>query len=97
MKNLSDLTYGIVGFGLMGGSLGKAIRENVLSVSSASGKILAADINEASLSLAREQHIADETFLISKVDSMLCQCDFVFVCLYPHATLEFFHVSQQVL
>ena len=76
MKNLSDLTYGIVGFGLMGGSLGKAIRENVLSVSSASGKILAADINEASLSLAREQHIADETFLISKVDSMLCQCDF---------------------
>ena len=60
MKNLSDLTYGIVGFGLMGGSLGKAIRENVLSVSSASGKILAADINEASLSLAREQHIADE-------------------------------------
>ena len=49
MKNLSDLTYGIVGFGLMGGSLGKAIRENVLSVSSASGKILAADINEASL------------------------------------------------
>lgn len=89
MKNLSDLTYGIVGFGLMGGSLGKAIRENVLSVSSASGKIFAADINEASLSLAREQHIADETFLISEVGSMLCQCDFVFVCLYPHATLEF--------
>ncbi|MGN0728643.1 prephenate dehydrogenase [Treponema sp.] len=89
MKNLSDLVYGIVGFGLMGGSLAKAIRENVLSSSCAHGSIFASDINSASLTLAKEQGIADEIFPVSGVDEMLSQCDFVFICLYPHATLEF--------
>ncbi len=89
MKNLSNLTYGIVGLGLMGGSLGKAIRQNVLAVSSSKGRILGADINKASLSLAQEQNIVDEVFLIDEVDSLLAKSDIVFICLYPHATLEF--------
>ncbi|MBQ5382869.1 MAG: prephenate dehydrogenase [Treponema sp.] len=89
MKNLGGLTYGIVGLGLMGGSLGKAIRENVLSASGASGKILGADINSSSLSLALEQHICDEVFSMDSVDKMLSECDFVYVCLYPHDTVEF--------
>ena len=29
MRNLKDLTYGIVGLGIMGGSIAKAIRENI--------------------------------------------------------------------
>ena len=40
-RRLQDLTYGIVGLGIMGGSLAKAIRENVLSISGATGRVLA--------------------------------------------------------
>ena len=32
MKKLGCLTYGIVGLGLMGGSIAKSIRENVLEI-----------------------------------------------------------------
>ncbi len=88
MKNLQDLCYGIVGLGLMGGSLGKAIRQNIL-VKGSKGKILGSDINASSLSLAKEQNICDDTFSIEQVDSMLAECDFVYICLYPHATLKF--------
>ncbi len=89
MKKLNELTYGIVGLGLMGGSLGKAIRENILSGPNSSGKIFGSDINEASLDLSLSQHICDGVYRIDQVDQMLCQCDFVYICLYPHATVDF--------
>ncbi|MBQ5401193.1 MAG: prephenate dehydrogenase [Treponema sp.] len=89
MKKLSDFVYGIVGLGLMGGSLGKAIRENILSVPGCTGKIYGSDINSASLDLASRQHICDRVFSAEDVDSMLGECDFVYICLYPHATVDF--------
>ena len=89
MKELEHFTYGIVGMGLMGGSLAKAIRANVLSKEGATGKIYACDINRASLDMCLEQHIADKAFTIDQVGEMLGQCDFVYICLYPHATAEF--------
>ncbi len=89
MKKLSDFVYGIVGLGLMGGSLGKAIRENILSVPGSTGKIYGSDINSASLDLASRQHICDRVFSAGDVDSMLGECDFVYICLYPHATVDF--------
>ena len=39
MKKLNELTYGIVGLGLMGGSIAKSIRENILSSGGATGKV----------------------------------------------------------
>ena len=89
MKELEHFTYGIVGMGLMGGSLAKAIRANVLSKSGATGKIYACDINRASLDMCLEQHIADKVFSVEDAPLMLSQCDFVYVCLYPHATADF--------
>lgn len=89
MKELEHFTYGIVGMGLMGGSLAKAIRANVLSKEGATGKIYACDINRASLDMCLEQHIADKAFTIDQIGEMLGQCDFVYICLYPHATAEF--------
>lgn len=89
MKKLKDFTYGIVGLGLMGGSLGKAVRENILSQNGSSGKIYGTDINQSSLDLALGQHICDKVYNIEDSDSMLAECDFVYVCLYPHATVEF--------
>ncbi len=89
MKKLCDFVYGIVGLGLMGGSLGKAIRGNILSGPNSNGKILGADINKASLDLALQEHICDQVYDIADVDEMLGQCDFVYICLYPHATVDF--------
>lgn len=105
MKNLCDLTYGIVGLGLMGGSLAKAIRANVIEKGYGSeetgncsakaaavggcGKIFGSDINASSISCAKEQHVIDEGFTVEQTDEMLSQCDFVYICLYPHATVDF--------
>ena len=89
MRNLKHLTYGIVGLGIMGGSFAKAIRLNVLSQSGATGRILACNRSTACLSQAKVEGIADGTFTSGSVREMLPECDVLFVCLYPHATLEF--------
>ena len=89
MKKLCDMTYGIVGMGLMGGSLAKAIRERVLGSAGAKGRVLGCDVNKASLELAQRQHIIDAAFLPDSADAMLSECDFVYVCLYTKATVDF--------
>ena len=89
MKSLKSLNYGIVGLGIMGGSFAKAIRLNILSQNGSTGKILACNRSTACLSQARAEGIVDETFESSRVREMLPECDVLFVCLYPHATLDF--------
>ncbi len=88
-KNLNQLTYGIVGLGIMGGSIAKAIRTNILSASDASGKIFALDKNKDSLYAALTAGIIDEAYMPSDTKKMLKQCDLLFICLYPHAILDF--------
>lgn len=89
MKNLKDLTYGIVGLGIMGGSFAKAIRQNVLGQSGSTGKILVCNRSTACLTMAVNEGVADEAFTQDKVGELLRKSDVVFVCLYPHATLDF--------
>ncbi len=89
MKRLDELTYGIVGLGIMGGSFAKSIRQNVLNRSNSTGKIYVCNRSTACLSLAMQEGVADKTFTSDKVGQMLPECDVVFVCLYPHATVEF--------
>ena len=89
MKNLKDLTYGIVGMGIMGGSIAKSIRSNVLSCAGATGKIYACNRSTACLETVLQEGVADKAFTSDRVREMLCECDFVFVCLYPHATIDF--------
>lgn len=89
MRNLKDLTYGIVGLGIMGGSYAKAIRLNILSQNGSTGKILACNRSTACLSQATSEGIVDETFTSDKVQEMIPKCDILIVCLYPHKTLEF--------
>ena len=88
-KKLSTFTYGIVGLGIMGGSIAKAIRNSVGQSNFFSGKILGLDRNTESLEAAKKEQIIDEGFLPDQNKIMLSQCDFVFVCLYPHAILDF--------
>ena len=86
---LKHATYGIVGLGIMGGSFAKSIRQNILSQAGSTGKILVCNRSTACLSQALSEGVADKTFTSDNVASMLPECDVVFVCLYPHATLDF--------
>lgn len=89
MKKLKDMNFGIVGLGIMGGSIAKAIRQNILSQNGATGKIYACNRSTACLSQATAEGVVDQTFTSDKVNEMIPLCDFVYVCLYPHATLNF--------
>lgn len=89
MKNLKELNYGIVGLGIMGGSIAKAIRQNILSQNGATGKILVCNRSTACLSQALADGVADKSFTSDKVSQMIPECDILYICLYPHATLGF--------
>ena len=95
MRNLKSLTYGIVGLGIMGGSFAKSIRRNILSQSGSSGKILACNRSTACLVQAKEEGVVDETFTSDRVRDMIGECDVLFVCLYPHATLDFLKANRE--
>ncbi|MBR1404201.1 MAG: prephenate dehydrogenase [Treponema sp.] len=86
---LKHATYGIVGLGIMGGSFAKSIRQNILSQAGSTGKVLACNRSTACLMQAVSEGVATAVYTSDNVDKMLPECDVVFVCLYPHATLEF--------
>lgn len=86
---LKHAVYGIVGLGIMGGSFAKSIRQNILSQAGATGKIIACNRSTACLVQAKNEGIVDETFTSDEAAKMLPLCDVLFICLYPHATLDF--------
>ena len=86
------MIFGIVGLGIMGGSIAKAIRSNIankLSGGLSDVKIYALDKNNDSLFAALNEGIIDKSFSPAQTKEMLGLCDFVFICLYPNATLDF--------
>ena len=83
------MIYAIVGLGIMGGSVAKAIRSNIIGNDDKDGKIFALDKNNESLFAALTSGIIDRAFTPSETKEMLNQADMIFVCLYPKATLEF--------
>ncbi len=86
---LDSLTYGFIGLGLMGGSLAKAIRNEIFVNPNSEGKLLASDCRIQILEEAKKEGIIDEFFSVEKTKEMLKKCDVVFICLYPKATKEF--------
>ncbi len=76
-------TVGIVGLGLLGGSLAKAFRNRV-----GAKKIIAANRNEDVLNLALSEKVID--IGTTKIDENFAECDIVFICtpvdiIYPSA------------
>ena len=59
--NFENITYGIIGLGLMGGTIAKSIRKNVLSENQCA-KIIALDKNKESLEHAFSEKIIDSYF-----------------------------------
>lgn len=86
---LQNINYGIVGLGIMGGSFAKAIKENLLCLPGAEGKIFACDRNEFFLKEAEANCVIDQGYSPADVSKMLAKCDFVIVCLYPSMIVEF--------
>ena len=80
------MIFAIVGLGIMGGSIAKALR----SSAAPEDKILALDKNKESLFAALTSGIIDKAFTPSETKEMLAEADMLFLCLYPKATLEFF-------
>lgn len=70
---MSKLTCGFIGLGLIGGSIAKAIRLHLPDA-----KLIAYDINEASLQLASSEGMIDE--ICSSIDDSFSCCDYVFLC-----------------
>lgn len=87
-------TFGIIGLGIMGGSIAKAIRKNVISLSKTDDKIFALDKNATSLAKAIETGVIDKGFNQFETKEMLLQCDYVFICLYPKATINFLQENR---
>ena len=53
------------------------------------------DINPDSLERAKLEHICDQTFEKADIPAFLLQCDFVYICLYPHATVDFLRTYRE--
>ena len=65
------MTFGIVGLGIMGGSLAKSIRTNILSMSNSTGRILACNRSVSSLEMAKSEGVIDEGYASDCVEKML--------------------------
>lgn len=69
------MKIGIVGLGLIGGSLAKALKKNT------DYEIVGVDADEQTMRMAIEDGVIAE-------DGDLADCDVVFVCLHPKATVD---------
>ena len=76
---MENLTIGIVGLGLIGGSLAKATKKNT------EHKVYAYDISEDTLSRALKEKAIDKEL----TETNLKECDYVFIPLYPEAVKEY--------
>lgn len=73
------MKIGIVGLGLIGGSLAKAIKKNTNEI------CYGLDINKATIAGAFAQEAIDDEITIDQLD----RCDVVVICLYPQETIDF--------
>jgi prephenate dehydrogenase len=80
MKRIEDCTVGIVGLGLIGGAVARALKGKT-------DRILACDINTTVLVSAASDNVINGGFTDPK--TMLPLCDFVFLCLNPSTLLKF--------
>jgi prephenate dehydrogenase len=86
MKKLEECVVGIVGLGLMGGAIAKALRGNC---GIEREKLFACDIDSEVLEAAKKEGLILEGFEPEKAGDMLGCCDLVFICLNPSAVIRF--------
>lgn len=87
---MTQLTCGFIGLGLIGGSIAKAIKENQEEV-----RIVAYDINPASLQSALSEGIADE--IADTIDERFSACDYLFLCAPVRKNDDNLNAVKQIL
>ena len=70
---MSTLTFGFIGLGLIGGSIARAIRQNLPQ-----SQIIAYDINADTLREASQCGVANT--VTTKIDASFSTCDYLFLC-----------------
>lgn len=70
---MSQTTCGFIGLGLIGGSIAKALRQNIPDI-----HITVCDINPATLEAALSEGVADKA--THNIDSNFSQCSYLFLC-----------------
>ena len=70
---MSTLTFGFIGLGLIGGSIARAIRQNLPQ-----SQIIAYDINADTLREASQCGVANT--ITTKIDASFSTCDYLFLC-----------------
>ena len=71
---MTQISCGFIGLGLIGGSIARALKEKHAD----NVQILAYDTNPATLSLAKEQGVADR--ITAEINAKFSDCDFLFLC-----------------
>lgn len=87
---MAKLTCGFIGLGLIGGSIAKALKNAVPDV-----KIIAYDVNTASMDLAVSEQIVDVA--TSSVDETFNTCDYLFLCAPVSHNAENLETVKKVL
>jgi prephenate dehydrogenase len=86
MKKLEECIVGIVGLGLMGGAVAKALRGNCGVTRE---RLFACDMDGEVLRAAKDEGLICEGWKPDRVAEMLGRCDLVFICLNPSAVIRF--------
>ena len=77
---------GFVGFGLIGGSMGLALKKYT------SHNVYAFDINENVRKYVNENNLCDGVFLPE--DDFIKECDIIYIGLYPYMTVDFINENR---
>ena len=86
MRSINECSAGIVGLGLMGGAIARALREKrVISKE----RLFACDKDSETLNAAASEGLIAKGFDDSNAGEMLALCDIVFLCLNPSSILCF--------
>ncbi|WP_461256514.1 prephenate dehydrogenase [Treponema sp. R80B11-R83G3] len=86
MPAIKDCNFGIVGLGLMGGAIAKALRDNC---GVAQEKLFACNRTKETLETARLAGLIGRGYDALHAGEMLSICDVVFICLNPSAIISF--------
>lgn len=80
------MNIAVVGLGLIGGSICKALKKNT------DHTVFGFDLDESINSFA----LLDSSIDKKLTNENLSMCDFVFLCIYPHATIEYIKNNVQL-
>lgn len=70
---MKKMHFGFIGLGLIGGSIARALRENMSDT-----EIIAYDVNTATLTAAAKEGVIDRA--VEQIDDAFSDCDYLFLC-----------------